>query len=344
MKFLRRLGEYWNKLSSRERRLALIVLALAGMITCLMVVRRVHERILELDDSIMMLEDSLVESQYQVTRREAVEEEYRGVASQHSSAWSGAEILDRLRNEIYRLAHNIPSPLNANGVADQVENGSGLLVNLPELGEGVLNSNDKGFREYQISLKVSNVPITSFISYLERLQASPQSLRIDGLNMKRNVLDDRVTASIDLTRIIVDRVEATWTYFGQDVANWVNKGCQLENAVEPVAGGKVVHVKPAGPKGAAYVSVELDAGEVYELDVKATTKGKVSLRIFDEGTNSLLEGQAVLEPSSQLYDYRIRFTLPGDQGSKTSVRLPIVSLEAPDSEAYVSLLAYRKGS
>lgn len=345
MKFLRQLGEYWTRLSGRERRLAVLVMGLAAALICLSLIRRAKERIDELDSSITMMEDSIVQAQYQIARRAAVEEEYGGVAAQHSSAWSEAEILDRLRNEVYRLAHNIPSPLNENGVADQVENGSGLLVNLPELGEGSLNANDKGFREYQISVQISDVSLPAMISYLERLQASPQSLRVDGLNLKRNLLNDRVTASIDLTRIVVDRTESPWNYAGIEASQWVNKGCRITDAMDPAPGGrKAVQFQSAGPRGASYFAAELDAGEMYELQLEASARGKVSLRLFDESLNQMLDGSAVLTADGQPYNYRIRFVLAGEKGTKTNVRLPIISLDDPDCEVYVSSLAYRKGA
>lgn len=343
MRFLRQIGEYWTRLSGRERRLAMLVFGLAAALVCVTLIRRAKERINELDSSIMMMEDSIVEAQYQIARREAVEEEYRGVAAQHSSAWSEAEILDRLRNEVYRLAHNIPSPLNDNGVADQVENGSGLLVSLPELGEGALNSNDKGFREYQINVRVSNATLPAMISYLERLQASPQSLRVDGLDLNRNFIDNRVTASIDLTRIVVDRTESPWNYVGQEASQWVNKGCRIVDA--PAAGGgKAVQFLSAGPKGASYVAAELDAGEVYEFQLEATASGKASLRLFDESINRLLDGNVVLLSDGQPYNYRIRFALGGEKGTKTNVRLPILSLDDADCEVFVTSLAYRKAA
>jgi len=138
MQMLRSASDLWRKLSPREQRLAGLVFALAVALLAAVGLRRGWDRIEELDSSIMLLEDAIVENTHQVARREAVEAEYREVSAQHSSAWSAAEILDRLRNEIYRLAHNVPSPLNAEGVADRVENDSGLLVNLPELGEGTL--------------------------------------------------------------------------------------------------------------------------------------------------------------------------------------------------------------
>lgn len=345
MKRLRQIGEYWTRLSGREQRLAVLVLGLAAALVCVTLIRRAKERIDELDSSIMMMEDGIVQAQYQIARREAVEEEYRGVAAQHSSAWSEAEILDRLRNEVYRLAHNVPSPLNDNGVADQVENGSGLLVNLPELGEGALNTNDKGFREYQINVKVSNVSLPAMISYLERLQASPQSLRVDGLDLSRNFLDDRVTASIDLTRIVVDRTESPWTYIGQASSQWVNKGCHIADASAPKsAGRKAVQFTSAGPKGASYLAAELEAGELYELELEASARGKVSLRLFDESANQMLTGNAVLTPDEQPYSYRIRFALAGEKGTKSTVRVPIISLDEPDCEVYVTSLAYRKST
>ncbi len=341
MQMLRSASDLWRKLSPREQRLAGLVFALAVALLAAVGLRRGWDRIEELDSSIMLLEDAIVENTHQTARREAVEAEYREVSAQHSSAWSAAEILDRLRNEIYRLAHNVPSPLNAEGVADRVENDSGLLVNLPELGEGTLEESEEGFREYHIGVKVSNVPLHALISYLERLQASPQSLRIDGLNMKRNFLDDRVTADIDITRIIVDRTEPPWTYAAQQPEGWVSKGCHIAAASLPALGGKpAVQVSSGGPRGACYFPVELQGG-AYELQFEASAKGAVILRIYDEDAGKNLEGELTLNGDGVPYIYRIQFTLP-DQGGLTKMRVPHLTLEEADSEVLVSSVAYRR--
>lgn len=341
MQALRVASDFWRKLSSRERRLAGLVLVLAVLLVALIALRRARDRIEELDSAIMLLEDAIVENAHQIARREAVEAEYREVAAQHSSAWSAAEILDRLRNEIFRLAHNVPSPLNEEGVADRVENDSGLLVNLPELGEGSLEENEEGFREYHIGVRVSNVPLHAMISYLERLQASPQSLRVDGLNMKRNFLDDRVTADIEITRIIVDRTDPPWTYVAQQPEQWVSKGCRISAAADPALGGKAaVQLLAGGPRGACYFPVELEGG-VYELQFEASAKGTTVLRIYDEEAGKNLEGEATLNDDGAPYTYRIQFALP-EQGGRAKVRMPHLTLENPDCEVLISGLAYRR--
>jgi len=339
---LRTAGELWRKLSAREQRLAALILALAAVLVCVVALRRAWDRIEELDSAIMLMEDAIIESAHQISRREAVEAEYGEVAAQHSSAWSAAEILDRLRNEMYRLAYNVPSPLNEAGVADRVENDSGLLVNLPELGEGVLEDSEEGFREYRIGVRISNVPLHALINYLERLQASPQSLRVDALEMKRNFLDDKVTADIQITRIVVDRTEAPWTYFARQPEQWVNKGCQITAASHAALGSEgVVRVRASGPKGACYVPVTLEDGGAYELEFRAVAQGAATVRVYDERAGRNFEGEAQLSGDGGPHGYRIEFAVPAQAGPFT-VRMPFLTLETPDSEVLLGGIAYRR--
>lgn len=342
MRRFQQLGEYWARLSARERRLAIIVVTLVVLAGALISARRALDRIQDLDQQIMMLEDGLVSSAQQIKVREAVEAEYQKVAWQHSSAWTEAEILDRLRNEIFRLAQNMPSPLNEEGIAEQVENESGYLIGRPQLGEGSLEEDEEGYREYRIRVRIQDEPFPNFVNYIERLQMSPQSLRIDALEMTRRVLDNHVTATLEITRIIVDRHETPWTKVAQGLDAWVNRGCQISRG--PAVGAEAdeaVVLEPAGPQGAAYLEVEVEAGASYELQFTAKAAGEAVVQVYDSGAGANLEGDLPLVSDGRFHRYYVRFTV-GPSGRSTGIRVPLVMLKGPDTRVYLAGVSLRR--
>lgn len=344
MRHLQALGEQWARLSRREQSLAILVGVAVAVWLILTGFRLLWMRIEDVDREILSAENMLVEAVFQNARREAVEAEYREVAAQHSSAWNEAEVLDRLRNEMYRLAYNAPSPLNEDGVASQVENDSGLLVNLPELGEGVLDDREEGknYREFHISARVADATLPAMICYIERLQASPQSLRIDGFQLNRNFGDNKVTVNIDITRIIVDRAEAAWTHVGQDIAEWKGGGCKVEAAAQPGTADAAVRFTATGPRGIGYLVLDLEPGVLYELTIDATAKGAATLGIYDETAKANLTGQIPLVKDEDWRQYRVQFALKGSDEAAARARVPLITLGDASSEVVVSRVAYRK--
>ena len=341
MQWLRKFSDLWARLNERERRLAMIVGAVTVLAAVLWGIRGTLDTLDELDRQITLAEDSLVSNAQQMKVREAVEVAYDQVAWQHSSAWTAAEILDRLRNEIYRLTYVEPSPLNEQGVAEKVENDSGQFIRRPFLGEGSLEEEEEGYREYKIRVRIENERFKDFVDYLERLQMSPQSLRIDGLDMIRNYFTDKVTASIDISRIIVGRVDETWESVPQGAGQWVGLGCAVEPG-PPLQGGgdQSVAISPAGPKGAAYLEIPVEGAGTYDVRFTARAQGNAVVQAYDTGAGANLEGEVPLRDDGEFHIYQLRFTL--GSGITQSVRIPFISMDGSQSKVLVGDVGLRR--
>lgn len=207
LNLLQALNDTFRKLSAREQRLALAVAALVSIFIVLMTVRGARDHLRGLDASIDSKQQDILNYTYLLAINQSVESQFRKVAMQHSSAWSEAEIQDRLRQEIYRLAQNEPPPLDENGIPVRTIGEGGNLV-VPSLQPGNLLPGGEGYREFALNLQVMAVPFTSMMLFIERLQGSPQSLRIDALDLMRSPMENYVSADIDITRIIAEGVPA----------------------------------------------------------------------------------------------------------------------------------------
>lgn len=205
MRTVSTLRAVWGRLSERERKLALAVLVLFALMASFTLVRRSLDTVLELDKRIAQMQDDILNYHRLIAKKQSVEAHYAEVATQHSSEWTEPEIQERLRQEIYRLAQITPPPLNEDGVPVRTNNPEGNLVEIPSLGQGVLREGGEGFREYTITFKVPPVEFAAMVEFLERLQGSPQSLRIDGLELIRHFSSTQVGATISITRTIVNR-------------------------------------------------------------------------------------------------------------------------------------------
>jgi hypothetical protein len=202
--WLQRLNNYWQGLMPRERYYAMAAAGMIVLFIAFLTVRSARATMNRLDSSLARLQDNLGVYERLVAEREAVEAQFSRVAAQHSSKWTEPEILDRLRQEIYRLAQKEPPALDERGVPLSSTSTSGHLVEIPALGQGRLNEGQEGYREYSITFTVPPAPLENMMAFLQRLQNSPQSLRIDGLELVRPHHETSVSAIVDLTRIIVD--------------------------------------------------------------------------------------------------------------------------------------------
>ena len=113
---LQKLNKAWDGLSKREQRLALAVAMLVALFSVVTTVRVAVQRITDLNSTIHNLQQDIVNYHGQIAKKKSVEAQYEKVAKQHSSKWTEAEIHDRLRGEIYRLAQNEPPELDENGI------------------------------------------------------------------------------------------------------------------------------------------------------------------------------------------------------------------------------------
>lgn len=201
---LPQIAEAWARRTPREQGLAMVVVGLVAAMTVLLGVRGALSTIDRLDRDIDRLQSDIVNYSHQIARRQAVEARFAQVAQQHSSAWSESEIRDRLRQEIYRLGNAVPPPLDEKGIPVSTGGNEELLVSIPELRGGQLEAGGEGFREYRLDFTVLPAPFLDMVTYLERLLQSPQSLRIDRIDMRRDPGRPEVSAEIAITRIVVD--------------------------------------------------------------------------------------------------------------------------------------------
>jgi len=196
--------DFWCLRSPREQLLAAAVVCLATAMLLVLGAREAWRTLDRLDREIARLSGDLVNHHYQIARRQSVDARFVAVANQHSSAWSESEIRDRLRQEIYRLANRVPPGLDAQGIPLSTGGEGGALVSIPKLAQGRLKESGGGFREYQISVHIPAAPIADMLAYLERLQESPQSLRLDRIDLRRDPARSEVSADLDITRIVID--------------------------------------------------------------------------------------------------------------------------------------------
>ena len=199
---LQRLSESLQNLNPRERTLAIIVLLLVLISVSVMMTRKAQAHLTNLEKMVDRKQQEIINYSLQIAKRKMVESQYVEIAGQHSSQWTASEIHDRLRQEIYRLAKKVPPELNINGTAEPTSNKRGDLVNIPKIGKGELHEGGEGYQEYSLKFRIPSGKFLDVLTFLERLQGSPQALRIDELEIKRPPSGTMVSTTIDITRII----------------------------------------------------------------------------------------------------------------------------------------------
>ncbi|MEX2016042.1 MAG: hypothetical protein WD873_05340 [Candidatus Hydrogenedentales bacterium] len=193
----------WATMNPREKFLALTTGTLALCFLLALIGLRVSSRLDQLNGRIVQLEQEL----HNLTEQEAMSlsavEKFSEMASEHSSTWTEEEIRDRLLREIYRLAlHNPPPP--ETDMTEMTFTPGDYMVKIPELRKGTLNSEGQGYREYLIELRLLPANLENVLAFMERLQTSRQSLRIDSVNLARGASGTKIDANFTITRTIVD--------------------------------------------------------------------------------------------------------------------------------------------
>jgi type II secretory pathway component PulM len=342
---------YVRTLSPREQRLGGAVLLLGVLFLIFSIVRGAVGYMNGLDTQIDRLQDQLMTYNRQLTYKQSVEARYAMVAAQHSSAWTAEEIRDRLRSEIYRLAQKVPPPLDENGIPVTVTSDSGLLVEIPELREGRLYESEEGYREYAISFRLPSVEINDLIAFLARLQGSPQSLRIDGLEISRGPFGTKVSAGIDLTRTIVDGsgFDSPSVPIPNDAEipilasqpiellpqEWTCEGCTL--TVE----GDTLVARSEADRADVFLTRELPAAKPYDLflDVASDAPGMIGIA---DGADAVPFAGAQRLAEEGLNRYHLQFTTPGGGGNK-AVRVPALTMQGKGSTLTLRQVVLRPG-
>lgn len=351
-KLLQLLRNAWDNMSPRERRLASAVLALVLVCAGFTVVRGATRYVRELDNQIVSLEDAIINNAHLVAMREQVERQYQGIATQHSSAWNEAQIHDRLRQEVLRLAEKVPPELDKDGVPAQVTSGLGELVKIPKIGEGQLLEGGEGYRQYLLNFQVPDAPLGDVVAFLSRLQDSPQSLRIAKLAIMRNADNARCLADISIIRTIADlppdaaaSISAPTAKTPDDIqpGEWLTDGGTLAPSSEMAEAGKRCLRAEAQTAGAQFYTLKsLMSGEVYEFSIDITATGPCKLGIRDEEGKTPFAGEETLGNTGQPVRYRVQFAVPQGTGGRAKMRLPCLVLDEAGAQAYLDHFALKK--
>lgn len=340
---------YLEKLTPSERRLAALAAAVALIAAVVLVVLRALDRIDTLDATIDGLEQNLLALTEQAAMAEPIEYAYRSMADQHSSQWTQEEIHDRLRIEITRLSlRDVPpegQPLPATA------GGSGSLVDIRSMPMGALASGP-GYRSYQINFKTEPAPIQNVATFLQRLQQSPQALRVDSLEIVRQALSDTVTASFRVTRTVIGDAATLEPQGGQPTAEiesgniarnpsfevwdgtastppeWVIEDLRAAKQTDDATEGAVcLRVESTAQAGAVYQEQQLKAGSSYELSFDARAWGAARAMIGGSPDGAAFDAGQPLIADGAPYRYRLRFQVPGAGGERVPIRAPSIVIE-----------------
>ena len=318
------------------------VLGLFAVLAAAMGARGALGIIGRLDRDISRLETDIVNSSYQIARRQSVEARYAQVARQHSSAWTESEIRDRLRQEIYRLGNRIPPGLDDDGIPLSTGGGEKLLVSIPELRGGRLEAGGEGYREYRMDFSVLPAPFLDMVAYLERLQESPQSLRIDRIDMRRDPSRPEVSAELSITRIVVDdspdgapaaalaTAESRQDRIALLPSEWTCEGCEIILKADEGQGEELELRSPSG-SARAFMERMLPAAGVYDVAVELASSSEGFLGV--KAGEGLLPstGEVALKTGPAYYRYCFQFSVPAGQGARVPVGFPVLAWQDADS-------------
>ena len=333
------MSSFWNRLSARERRLAAAALSVIVAALGIGVTAKAVARLRALDETIKQLEFNLKNCASLDARRASVEKEFSGVAAQHSSSLTKAEIHNGLRNEIYRLASENPDA----PAGPDAKN----LVEIPRLRQGTLKDSGEGYREYRLSIKIPVSDVYSLIMFLMRLLASEQTLRIDGLEMNRPPQAQILSATVNVTRTVVDGAPETAdapaalvqvaAWDGSEAESWSAEGCSL-STVSQVGdlypdGGTCLQIVAKNEQAAAFMSHKLEPGATYELSFEAIAGAPAAVRIMSDGVS--FDGEQALTDDGKPYRYRLLFTAPDAPQAPVAVRAPCIVLAGRDGRVFV---------
>ncbi len=359
------MNKYWRQLSKREQRLALATggLLLAAVIYLIVAPAASHLR--WLDAEIERLEMDLINYTAQVSREETVTREFAKIAEQHSVRWTAEEIHDGLRREIDRLSlENPPEPGEERGNSNPSD---GRIVSIREIPEGVLSDSGEGYREYQIGFRTAQARVPNLVTFIRRLQESPQALRIDALQLERvSPMDEEATATFEVTRTVVDGIpeeiaETTdepgepedvehidnglfeqWDSDSRKFASWNSRGAALDaNERFATAGKHCLRAVASEPDAAVYQEVALTGGATYLLTADITVEGAAELGVANSEGNGLYEGTVTLDGDGA-HRYALRFTASGPAGESVQVRAPYIRLTDADTVVYLDNVSLKR--
>lgn len=361
------MSSFWSRLSNRERALAAATLSVVFAAIVALVLSRAFAYVMDLDEQIDSLQLELVNNEQQMLRIEPVNNAFARIAGQHSSRWTAEEIRDGLHREIYRLALQSPGqPAQPGAVqaAAAPNSNAPRIVDIPSLPDGVLKAQGDGYREYTIDFRIQAAGMEQLTLFLARLQESPQVLRVDSLNVVREMEDQRVNAQIQVTRTVVDGVETSGdspaVFAGGGIVNGgfeqtgsPPEGWQMEGAMagptklHVTEGATALAVIASNDGGRLWQEMELEAGETYELSLDAAATGDAALSVGAmepsgerPGTMTPYGAPAPLRNDGSPYRYVFQFSPPGDAGTAAAVGIQL-ALQRAAASVYIDNMTLR---
>ena len=341
VQILLQIHNYWKRFSLRERRLILGVLVVGTLFLLNLIYHSTIRYISDLENTLDRLQEDLINYTHQLALKQSVESEYAQVARQHSSKWTEAEIHDRLRQELYRLAQKYPPELNEEGIPIKTLTSTGALVEIPSLQQGILRTTDRNYREYTLNVKLPPSNFSSMIQFLQRLQSSPQSLRIDNLDLRRHPLEEKVSADMDITRIITAGMpveggseSSSVINLSLDPVDWNCIGGTMQ--VEQDAQKKVVSLVAESAQDTMELSYvrSFPPGEKWTLEIEIGTKATGYIQVSSPD-NIRFEGKEALKNDGTIYRYKLSMSLPDSKQERLRVRIPHLVIQGNGSKIYI---------
>lgn len=353
------MNNLWVGLSQRERRLAVITVALLLVFLVVFATGRARTTIRLLDHQIDNAEQTLENLKQLEARGKSVEDAYAKVAAEHSSAWNKAEIANRLRMEIYHQAMADPAaPLGS----------SGNLFEIPSLNEGTLKENpDRDYREYQLSINIPMADMSSLIEFVARLQRSPQALRVDGLEISRPPEAPYLGAVVDVTRIVCAGPTATrkseenpksssvtpapaaaaapqqsasapTDWKGTDLNAWKGEGSKILSGTsmpQGAPGGSCLRAESEKPNATVFMPQVLVPGKKYTLAMDMAATGKTVLELSPDDTKQAQTQTVDVTSDGKVYRYEVTFEAPSSNDKLLPFRAPALRLLEAGTSVYV---------
>lgn len=350
----------WTRLSPRERGLAVVTAVAAALfLGYLLVYAPARAHLAALDEEVDRIEQQVLNSAYMAARAYDINERYRRIASQHSTALTKAEIHDSLQRELDTLS--LQNPEDAQDLARLSK--APRLLRIAQQQEGqLITPEEGGYREYQISLQIQNSGIEALAEFLHRLQESPQGLRVDRLDLSRRDPRRRtVDASLTVTRTVIDRApeEAApeppppppppqegnlarnagfeaYDAKARAFPEWEGSGVDWSAATDRATEGERALRAEAREDGATVGQVQsLVGGRMYQLSLDLAATGPAHLRILDADAGEALAGGQDAKADGNTYRYQARFQAPGPVNRAVSVTVPHIVLDEAGTVIHV---------
>jgi hypothetical protein len=176
------------------------------------------------------------------------------------------------------------------------------------LGSGRLIKSGAGFREYQIEFSIRPVPLPALTGYLERLLESPQALRIDRIDMRRDPERTEFAANLVITRTVVDRPGGRAST-PMATTGWTCEGC--EAGIEDRSGQEpVVVLRGTEAGGTAFLERSLSSAGVFDVVLEMASAAEGQLGVVANGAVLSCDGDIALNADNRFYRYRFKFALP----------------------------------